>query len=104
MPARGGIGEDIQEPGEYDLLKNGRTNRIKHRVLYVPDQVSKEMYQSMIKEPEIHEVLSLIKSASMVLHGIGDAITMAERRKMSGRNAKTYRIKCSWRGFWILLQ
>src|SRR4051794_21499783 len=37
----------------------------------------------MIKEPEIHEVLALIKSASMVLHGIGDAITMAERRKTS---------------------
>ena len=53
----------------------------KHRVLYVPDQVSKEMYKSMIKDPEIHEVLSLIKSANLVLHGIGDAITMAERRK-----------------------
>ena len=53
----------------------------KHRVLYVPDQVSDEMYQSMIKEPEIHEVLHLIKSANMVLHGIGDAMTMAERRK-----------------------
>ena len=35
----------------------------------------------MIKDPEIHEVLPLIKSANMVLHGIGDAITMAERRK-----------------------
>ena len=53
----------------------------KHRVFYVPDQVSNEIYQSLIKEPEIHEVLDLIKSASMVLHGIGDAITMAERRK-----------------------
>ena len=39
------------------------------------------MYKSMIKEPEIHEVLHLIKSANMVLHGIGDAITMAETKK-----------------------
>ena len=39
------------------------------------------MYESMIKEPEIHEVLHLIKSANMVLHGIGDAMTMARRRK-----------------------
>ena len=53
----------------------------KHRVLYVPDQVSKEIYQSLIKEPEIHEVLYLIKSANMVLHGIGDAITMANGEK-----------------------
>ena len=53
----------------------------KNRVLYVPDQVSKEMYKSMIKEPEIHEVLNLIRSANMVLHGIGDAMTMAKRRR-----------------------
>jgi central glycolytic genes regulator len=55
----------------------------KHRVFYVPDQVSKEIYESLIKEPGIHEVLNLIKSASIVLHGIGDAITMAGRRKTS---------------------
>ena len=55
----------------------------RHRVLYVPDQVSKEVYKSFLKEPMIKEVLTMIKSANMVLHGIGDAITMAERRKTS---------------------
>jgi central glycolytic genes regulator len=58
-----------------------RNTHSKHRVFYVPDQVSTDIYGSLIKEPAIHEVLKLIKSASMVLHGIGDAITMAERRK-----------------------
>lgn len=83
VPARGGIGEDVENQANTICSKMAERTRSKHRVLYVPDQVSKEMYQFMIKEPEIHEILSLIKSASMVLHGIGDAITMANRRKTS---------------------
>src|SRR3954451_21836624 len=83
VPARGGIGENIQNQANTICSKMAERTGSKHRVLYVPDQVSKEMYEFMIKEPEIHEILSLIKSASMVLHGIGDAITMANRRKTS---------------------
>lgn len=81
VPARGGIGEDVHNQANTISSIMSKNTHSKHRVLYVPDQVSSEIYQSLIKEPDIHEVLGLIKSASMVLHGIGDAITMAERRK-----------------------
>jgi central glycolytic genes regulator len=81
VPARGGIGEDVQNQANTISSIMAQNTHSKHRVFYVPDQVSKEIYESLIKEPEIHEVLNLIKSASIVLHGIGDAITMAERRK-----------------------
>ncbi len=83
VPARGGLGEDVHNQANTICSKMAEQTGAKHRVLYVPDQVSSELYQSIIKDPEIHEVLSLIQSASMVLHGIGDAITMAERRKTS---------------------
>ncbi|NHC39255.1 hypothetical protein G6549_04705 [Bacillus sp. MM2020_1] len=81
VPARGGVGEDVQNQANTICSIMSRNTRTKHRVFYVPDQVSTDIYESLIKEPGIHEVLTLIKSASMVLHGIGDAITMAERRK-----------------------
>jgi central glycolytic genes regulator len=81
VPARGGIGEDVQNQANTICSIMARNTNAMHRVLYVPDQVSPEIYESLIKEPDIHEVLEMIKSASMVLHGIGDAITMAERRK-----------------------
>ncbi|MDR7237813.1 sugar-binding transcriptional regulator [Neobacillus drentensis] len=81
VPARGGVGEDVQNQANTICSIMSRNTRSKHRVFYVPDQVSTDIYESLIKEPDIHEVLKLIKSASMVLHGIGDAITMAERRK-----------------------
>jgi central glycolytic genes regulator len=81
VPARGGVGEDVQNQANTICSIMSRNTHSKHRVFYVPDQVSTDIYESLIKEPDIHEVLKLIKSASMVLHGIGDAITMAERRK-----------------------
>ncbi|MEH7075806.1 sugar-binding transcriptional regulator [Neobacillus drentensis] len=81
VPARGGVGEDVQNQANTICSIMSRNTHSKHRVFYVPDQVSTDIYESLIKEPGIHEVLNLIKSPSMVLHGIGDAITMAERRK-----------------------
>ncbi|MBU8880917.1 hypothetical protein BGM26_18365 [Bacillus sp. FJAT-29790] len=86
VPARGGLGEDVKNQANTICAAMASHTDSRHRVLYIPDQVSREMYESMIKEPEINEVLSLIKSASMVLHGIGDAITMAERRKTSSED------------------
>ncbi|EDL62843.1 sugar-binding transcriptional regulator [Bacillus sp. SG-1] len=83
VPARGGIGEDVKNQANTICAKMAERTSAKHRVLYVPDQVSTEVYNSFIKEPDIKDVLSLIKSANIVLHGIGDAVTMAERRKTS---------------------
>ncbi|WP_210365305.1 sugar-binding transcriptional regulator [Bacillus sp. REN3] len=83
VPARGGIGEDVKNQANTVCSIMADNTNSRHRVFYVPDQVSTEAYQSFIKEPLIFEVLNLVKSASMVLHGIGDAITMAERRNTS---------------------
>jgi len=81
VPARGGIGEEVQNQANTICSNMAKNTHSRHRVFYIPDQVSIEIYHSLIKEPGIHEILNLIKSANMVLHGIGDAITMAERRK-----------------------
>ncbi|GHH97550.1 sugar-binding transcriptional regulator [Neobacillus kokaensis] len=88
VPARGGVGEDVQNQANTICAIMASNTHSRHRVFYVPDQVSPEIYQSLIKEPDIHENLKLIQSANMVLHGIGDAITMAERRKSSSELLK----------------
>jgi central glycolytic genes regulator len=88
VPARGGIGEDVKNQANTICAKMAEHTGMRHRVLYVPDQVSKEVYKSFLTEPMIKEVLTLIQSANMVLHGIGDAITMAERRKTSPDDMK----------------
>ncbi|MBL5806097.1 hypothetical protein HV449_03780 [Bacillus sporothermodurans] len=88
VPARGGIGEDVKNEANSICAKMAENTGSKHRVLYVPDQVSKEVYDSFVKEPIIKEVLSLIKKANMVLHGIGDANVMAERRNTKEEDMK----------------
>ncbi|HWO98955.1 MAG TPA: sugar-binding transcriptional regulator [Bacillus sp. (in: firmicutes)] len=83
VPARGGIGENVQNQANTICAKMAEKSSSNYRLLHVPDQLSDEAYRSIIGEPSIKEMLHLIKSASMVIHGIGDAMTMAERRRTS---------------------
>ena len=52
-----------------------------YRALYVPEQLSRETYNSLLQEPSIQEVLTLISHANCVVHSIGRALHMAARRK-----------------------
>jgi len=81
VPARGGLGEDVKNQANTICAKMAEQAKGNYRLLHVPDQLSNEAYQSMIEEPWIKEVLQLIRSATMVVHGVGDAMTMAKRRK-----------------------
>ncbi|MDZ5713534.1 sugar-binding transcriptional regulator [Jeotgalibacillus haloalkalitolerans] len=89
VPARGGIGEDVQNQANTICSTMALKSGARHRVLYVPDQVSREVYESIMKEPAIKEVMSLITSADIVLHGIGDAFTMAKRRSTTEEHFQT---------------
>lgn len=86
VPARGGIGEVVKNQANTICARMAEKAGAKHRVFYVPDQVSRETYDTFNKEPTISEVLGLIHSASMVLHGIGDAIIMAQRRNTAQKD------------------
>ncbi|KAB7704188.1 hypothetical protein F9802_18500 [Bacillus aerolatus] len=80
VPARGGLGEDILNQANSIVAKMAANTGSKHKLLYAPDQISRETHESILKEPAIKEVLQLIKSSAIVLHGIGEAMTMAKRR------------------------
>lgn len=81
VPARGGLGERVEfQANTLASMMAAKTGGT-YRLLHVPDRISEDAYQSLIAEPQIAEVLSLLKSARVVLHGIGDAFTMAKRRQ-----------------------
>ncbi|MFT4416317.1 sugar-binding transcriptional regulator [Fredinandcohnia humi] len=88
VPARGGLGERVENQANTICAKMAEKASGDYRLLHVPDVVSNEAYQSITAEPSIKEVLNLIKSSSMVIHGIGDAKTMAERRKTDEADMK----------------
>lgn len=83
VPARGGLGEQVENQANTICATMARKAMGAYRLLHVPDQLSKESYQSLINEPSIQEILQLIQSADMVIHGIGEADTMATRRNTS---------------------
>jgi central glycolytic genes regulator len=83
VPARGGLGEDVKNQANTICARMAEKALGNYRLLHVPDHLSREAYESLIEEPTVKEVLELIKSCCMVVHGIGDAVTMAERRKTS---------------------
>ncbi|PYZ92865.1 hypothetical protein CR194_14565 [Salipaludibacillus keqinensis] len=83
VPARGGLGEQVENQANTICATMARKAMGSYRLLHVPDQLSKESYESLINEPTVKEILQLIHSATMVIHGIGEAETMAKRRNSS---------------------
>ncbi|MDY0395959.1 sugar-binding transcriptional regulator [Virgibacillus halophilus] len=83
VPARGGIGEQVENQANTIVATMAKKTNGEYRMLFVPDLLSEASYQSIIQEPAIHEILMQIRSADIVLHGVGDAMRMAERRQAS---------------------
>lgn len=93
VPARGGIGEKEENQANTIAAKMARQANGEYRLLYVPDPLSETSYQTMIKEPTVKEIQHIIKDTDVVLHGIGDAMAMAKRRKTSETVMKELEIK-----------
>lgn len=85
VPARGAIGERVENQSNTIAAEMARKSKGDYRLLHVPDPLSEVSYQTMINEPSINETLQIIKSSNVVIHGIGDALRMAERRKATDR-------------------
>lgn len=83
LPARGGIGEQVENQANTIVATMAKRTNGEYRMLFVPDLLSEASYQSIIQEPAIHEILQQIRSADIVLHGVGDAMRMAKRRQAS---------------------
>jgi len=81
VPARGGTREKVESQANLIVSEMAKNANADYSLLYVPDTVSESAYDVIIKEPSIRETLEQIKSANIVFHGIGDALTLARRRK-----------------------
>ncbi len=83
VPARGGLGESVEYQANTIAAELAKRTGARYRMLHVPDHLSEEAYQTLMQEPNVREVVDMIRSARIVVHGIGDALTMASRRKLS---------------------
>lgn len=83
VPARGGLGEKVEIQSNTISSTMATKARAAYRLLHVPDQLSSETRASLSLEPGIKELLALIRKAKIVIHGIGEAEIMADRRETS---------------------
>ena len=83
VPARGGLGESVDYQANTIASELAKRAGARYRMLHVPDHLSEEAYQTIMQEPGVREVVDMIRSARIVVHGIGDAMTMARRRKLN---------------------
>ncbi|WP_374724400.1 sugar-binding transcriptional regulator [Calidifontibacillus erzurumensis] len=81
FPARGGLGEYVENQANTIVAKMAEKTMGQYKLLHVPDQVSEDAYASLVEEPAIKDALEMLKRATMVVHGIGDAMNMVKRRK-----------------------
>ncbi|MFD1957040.1 sugar-binding transcriptional regulator [Paenibacillus thailandensis] len=85
VPARGGLGESLDYQANTLASTMAKRTGANYRLLHVPDHLGEEAFASIMQEPNIREVVDVIRSARIVVHGIGEAAVMARRRKLDRR-------------------
>lgn len=80
VPARGGLGEEVDYQANNIAARVARKLKAAYRLLHLPDSLSQEALEMLLHEEKISGVLRLINSAGVLLHGIGTAADMARRR------------------------
>ncbi len=81
IPARGGLGDLHEYQANSICVKMADQCEGDYRLLHVPDEMNAELREKMLEQPGVKEIVSLMEQADLLIHGVGDALAMAERRK-----------------------
>jgi len=83
VPTRGSLGEEVEIQADSIAVEIARLLGGTYRVLNVPDDLHPETISKIIvNEPRIKEILELIKTARIVVHGVGILEEMVKRRNI----------------------
>lgn len=83
VPARGGIGRALETQANTIASEIAKRLGGHHRLMHLPDHLDAQALTEMKKVREVNETLELLQRADVVLHGIGRADDMAEKRQLS---------------------
>lgn len=82
IPARGGIGSDLETQANAIAAKIAHKLGVKYKLLNIPDSLGKEALEVVMKNDEIKESVDAVNNINILVFGIGRADTMANRRKL----------------------
>lgn len=83
VPARGGLGDNVELQANTIATVLAQKMGASYRQLYVPDSVSEDILNSILKEDiGVRSVVDVIKHADILVHGVGRAGVMARHRRL----------------------
>lgn len=88
LPGRGGLGERVELQASTIAAQIATAAGASYRMLHVPDPIGPQLFEQLQRDPLIADTLAQIARGTLLLHGIGDARTMAERRGLSAEQVK----------------
>ncbi|EAX46945.1 transcriptional regulator, DeoR family [Thermosinus carboxydivorans Nor1] len=89
VPARGGLGEQVEYQANTIAARIAGKLGGRYRLLHIPDGLSEEALEAILaSDGNVRAVADMIKRAHILVHGIGQAAQMAARR---GLPAETIR-------------
>ncbi|MBU3133309.1 sugar-binding transcriptional regulator [Clostridium gasigenes] len=83
VPARGGMGRKVESQANTLAASFAKKINASYKMLHIPENLSLEVLDTLLKEKEIKEVIDTIHKADILIYGIGNAIEMAEKRGTS---------------------
>ncbi|HCF70551.1 MAG TPA: transcriptional regulator [Syntrophomonas sp.] len=83
VPARGGLGEKMEQQASTIAARIAQAIGAQYRLLHIPDSLEQSTAEALKRDNHIREVVNLIKSSNLLIHGIGPAIEMANRRGLT---------------------
>lgn len=83
LPARGGMGRKMESQANTLAATLAQKVDGSYKLLHIPENVSQEVLDGLLKEKQIKDVIECIHKADILIYGIGNAIHMAEKRGTS---------------------
>lgn len=80
VPARGGMGRKVETQANTLAASFAKKLKGTYKMLHIPENLSLEVLDTLLKEKEIKEIIDYIRNADILIYGIGNAIEMAEKR------------------------
>ena len=80
VPARGGLGEEMEQQAGAIAARIAKAIGAQYRLLHIPDNLEEGTAEILKNDVHIQRVLDSIKSSDILVHGIGPAMEMANRR------------------------
>lgn len=85
VPARGGVGEILEIQSNTIVAELANKLKAHYKLLQIPDNIDKDIMESIFTDPGIKSTYEYIKKMDMLVFGIGNVESLAERRHMDAK-------------------